>query len=188
MAKIFRKSGKYTLDLTHEVMSQYYADLLDQDLSIDFVDAFDTSGKPAVTVHGVPASACIRVMPLKDRAMGRGDVEITFDGYLFDRMTENQKKALIDHELYHLETKRNKDGEIKRDDLGRVEYKLRPHDREFGWFDSIARRWGKDSHEYQQAITMVNDPDFVRIYLTDETQKDNSHLNIPSQKEIQNIN
>lgn len=182
MPKMYRKSGRYTSDLLMEVMKIHYTDLIEQELITDLIDAFDSSGGPAVTVHGVPAFASIRVMPLKDRAMGRGDVEITFDGYLFDNMTDNQKKALIDHELYHLETKRNKDGEIKRDDLGRVEYKLRPHDREFGWFDAIARRWGKDSVEYQQAVAMVKDPDFVRIYLEDRESND-----IPSVNEINNI-
>jgi hypothetical protein len=98
--------------------------------------------------------------------MGRGDAEITFDALVVGAMTDDEKRALIDHELYHLETKRNKDGQIKLDDLGRAEYKLRPHDREFGWFDSIARRWGKHSLESKQAVEMVKDEDFRELYLS----------------------
>lgn len=165
MSKMYRKSGGDMSDLVQEVMKVYYTDLLEQNIKIDLIDAYDSTGGPAVTVHGLPAAAAIRVLSLKDRIMDRGDVEITFDGYVVDGFTRNEKMALIDHELYHIETKRNKDGQIKYDDIGRVEYKLKPHDREFGWFDAIARRWGKDSQEYQQANKMVNDEDFSRVYL-----------------------
>jgi hypothetical protein len=167
MAKMYRKSGGDIASLVQDVMKIYYTDLLEQNIKIDLIDAYDSMGGPAVTVHGLPAAASIRVLSLKDRIMDRGDVEITFDGYVVDGFSKDEKMALIDHELYHIETKRNKDGQIKYDDIGRVEYKLKPHDREFGWFDAVARRWGKNSQEYKQANEMVSDEDFARIYLGD---------------------
>lgn len=171
MAKTFRKSHSSTVNLVSSVIKQYHKHLADREIKIDLIDAYDTGGKHAVMHHGLPANAVVRVIPLKDRCMGRGDVEITFDGLTIGHMTEDQLSALIDHELYHLEVKRNKDGEVSVDDIGRTEYKLKPHDREFGWFDAIARRWGRHSGEVMQAMSMVKDEAFRELYLTDRDKQ-----------------
>jgi len=172
MPKTYRKSSILTRGLMEEVLAQYHTHLKDVSVIVDLIDAYDTAGGPAVMHHGLPAAAVVRVVPLKDRTMGRGDVEITFDGFVVGRMSDDEQRALIDHELYHLEIKRNKDGQIKLDDLGRTEFKLRPHDREFGWFDVIARRWGRHSLEVQQAISMVKDEEFRELYLTQRDKLD----------------
>lgn len=165
MAKTFRKSDGYIRSLVEEVMRLYHPDLVEYKISIDLIDAYDSKGEAAVMHHGLPAYAVIRTIPLKDRVMGRGDVEITFDANRVARMSERQKRALIDHELTHLEFKLNKDGEKTVDDIGRYLFKMKPHDREFGWFESVAMRWGKDSIESVQAREMVNDEYFQRYFL-----------------------
>lgn len=165
MAKTFRKSDGYIRSLVEEVMRLYHPDLIEFKITVDLIDAYDSQGNAAVTHGGLPAYAVIRSIPLKDRVMGRGDAEITFDANRVGRMTERQKKALIDHELYHLEFKLNKDGEKTVDDIGRYLFKMKPHDREFGWFESVAMRWGKDSVESEQAREMVNDEYFKKYFL-----------------------
>ena len=165
MAKTFRKSDSYMRSLVEEVMRLYHPDLIEYKISVDLIDAYDSGGGAAVVHGGRPAYAVIRSIPLKDRVMGRGDAEITFDALVVGRMTERQRKALIDHELYHLEFKLNKDGEKTVDDLGRYLFKMRPHDREFGWFESVAMRWGRDSVESKQAREMVEDEYFKRYFL-----------------------
>lgn len=165
MSKTFRKSDSYTRDLLEQVINRYHTHLKDYNITIDLIDAYNSNGGPAVLHNGLPAYAVIRSIPLKDRVMGRGDVEITFDALEFGRMKERQRKALIDHELTHLEFKVNKDGEKIVDDIGRYVFKMRPHDREFGWFHSVARRWGQDSIESVQAIEMVSDEEFQTFYL-----------------------
>jgi len=167
MPKTYRKSNSLVRGLTEEVIEQFHPHLNDHSAIVDLIDAYDTTGGPAVMHHGLPAFAVVRAVPLKDRTMGRGDAEITFDGFLVGNLSEDGQRALIDHELYHLEIKRNKDGQVKYDDLGRVEFKMRPHDREFGWFDSIARRWGRHSQEVRQAMEMIKEEDFRQLYLTD---------------------
>ncbi len=67
--------------------------------------------------------------------------------------------------MTHLELSRDKDGDIKRDDLGRPVLAIRLHDRQFGWFDVVARRWGEDSFEAEQAKEMVRDWEFAQLYL-----------------------
>lgn len=167
MPKTYRKSSNLIRGLMEEVVAQFHPHLNDHSAIIDLIDAYDTNGGPAVLHHGIPAYAVVRAVPLKDRTMGRGDCEITFDGFMVGHLSEDAQRALIDHELYHLEIKRNKDGQVKFDDLGRVEFKMRPHDREFGWFDSIARRWGRHSMEVRQAMDMIQDEEFRQLYLTD---------------------
>jgi hypothetical protein len=39
---------------------------------------------------------------------------------------------------------------VVRDDLDRPKLRVRKHDHQFGWFDSIARRHGPASFEVQQ--------------------------------------
>lgn len=167
MPKTYRKSSTLIRGLMEEVVEQFHPHLKDHSAIIDLIDAYDTGGGPAVLHHGLPAYAVIRTVPLKDRTMGRGDAEITFDGFMVGNLNEDAQRALIDHELYHLEIKRNKDGQVKFDDLGRVEFKIRAHDREFGWFDNIARRWGRYSMEVRQAMEMVREDEFRELYLTD---------------------
>ena len=167
MPKTYRKSSNLIRGLMEEVVEQFHPHLNDHSAIIDLIDAYDTAGGPAVMHHGIPAYAVVRAVPLKDRTMGRGDCEITFDGFMVGNLSEDGQRALIDHELYHLEIKRNKDGQVKFDDLGRVEFKMRPHDREFGWFDSIARRWGRHSMEVRQAMEMIKEEEFRELYLTD---------------------
>lgn len=167
MAKTFRKSDAYTRDLVEQVVNKYHTHLRDYNVQIDLIDAYNSSGGPSVLHNGLPAYAVIRSVPLKDRVMGRGDIEITFDALEFGRMKERQRKALIDHELTHVEFKLNKDGEKTVDDIGRYIFKMRPHDCEFGWFHSVARRWGIDSIESKQAREMVDDEEFKTYYLLD---------------------
>lgn len=165
MSKTYQKSKEETRQVLNKVLMMYYEELHQLNVSIDLVDVYDTGDKPALTVRGQEALACIRCMPLKERVMGRGDVEITIDAHKWKTLTDRQKMALLDHELYHLEFKRDKDDNLIMDDLNRFVFKLKHHDREFGWFDEIARRWGGDSIESEQALSMVSDPAFKQHYL-----------------------
>jgi len=173
MAKSYRKSSDDMRELMEEVLEKYHPQLHSLTPKIDMVDVYETSLKPALMVRGAAAYACIRSVPLKDRSMGRGDIEITFDIRSINEWSDRRKKALIDHELYHIEIKRNKDGQISYDDLHRPIFTMRDHDREFGWFDAIARRWGADSVESNQAFGMVTDGTFKELYLDPAFNKKN---------------
>jgi hypothetical protein len=72
------------------------------------------------------------------------------DGDAWDGLPDKQKAALMDHELEHFEVKRDKVGDFVMDDLNRPVIKIRHHDRQFGWFDTIAMRHRSDSMEVHQ--------------------------------------
>lgn len=121
--------------------------LLDAKVRLDYVFAFPgKNGGDAIRFRGRKALGLCKKIPLKQRVMGRGDAEITLDGQWWEEASEAERRALLDHELHHIEI-----DELKRDDAGRPVIHLREHDFEVGWFSVIAQRHGGASQERQQA-------------------------------------
>lgn len=150
-------------DLATAILDEFesHHPLTEADVRIDFVfahaDLDPDSGEKlndAIRVRGFRALGVARKLPLKDRAMGRGDAEITIDGDWWNDVDDAERKALIDHELHHLEVRKDERG-ILTDDLGRPLLKMRKHDREYGFFDIIASRHGEYSQERIQMTAMV---------------------------------
>ncbi len=140
-----------------------HAPLLEHGLKIDFLFARATIDEktgektgPALTCHGVSALGVTRKTTLKERVKGMADAEILLDGDWWETAPEEQRRALLDHELFHREIK-TKDGELVTDDLGRPCLKLRKHDYQFGWFRKIAAHHGNASMEAIQAAQILDE-------------------------------
>ena len=135
--------------------------LRDAGVTVDYVYARPTTDEngiatgDAITHHGHKALGLCLKLSLKDRAMGRADAEITLDAEWWELATEEEQKALLDHELHHIAIKLDKRGLVK-DDLGRPVIQLRKHDIEIGWFKVVASRHGDNSLERSQARQMMN--------------------------------
>lgn len=160
----FKKCPPEVAELAREILCEFttHKPLLDARVKVDFifahadVDANGIKRRPAIVHGGVRALGYCRRLGLKDRTMGRGDAEIVLDGDWWIEATAKQSRALLDHELHHIEVVTDKHGRVQWDDLGRPRLKLRPHDFEFGWFIEIARRHGVASQECVQAKVMVD--------------------------------
>lgn len=146
--------------LAKELLNAYptYKPVLDYKVRIDFAwaraDRDETNDQPrnnAISVRGVKALGVTRLIGSKDRVMGRGDVEITLDADWWDDASHEEQLAVLDHELYHIVVKGEKDS------YGRPKLSLRKHDYEFGWFKEIAMRHGTASQERQQAQTLMEE-------------------------------
>lgn len=98
-----------------------------------------------------------RIISLKDRAAGRGDAEVLVDKEWWDDAGDEERAALLDHELYHIAVKTNKAGAVIRDDLNRPKLRMRHHDVQFGWFKEVAKRNGPYSQEQIQAKQLMDD-------------------------------
>lgn len=161
----YEPADEELITMATAILNKYesHSSLLKYGVKFDFVFAhptIDEQGVPtgdAIKKHGQKALGLCRVINLKDRTMGRGDVEILIDfDWWNDEADEHQQAALLDHELHHAEVKM-KDGSAKRDNLGRPLIRLRKHDVEVGWFDIIALRHGRHSQERIQAQKLADD-------------------------------
>lgn len=120
----------------------------------------DESTEPVLKHGGYPAAAMVRITGLRDRALAVPDAVIIIDQAYWRTLGRPEQEALIDHELQHLERLLDdKTGDPKYDALGRPKLAIRRHDRQYGWFDIIARRHGAASPEVRQAKSLLAETD-----------------------------
>jgi hypothetical protein len=160
----FQRCDNSISEMANEILFEFvsHAPLINAGVTIDYVFAYadtDDAGTPigdALSKNGVKALGICRKIPLKDRALGRADAEISLDADWWKEATREEQRALLDHELHHIAIKIDKRG-LVRDDLGRPVLQLRQHDYDIGWFKIIAARHGRNSAECQQAAEMMLD-------------------------------
>lgn len=143
-------------DRVEALVRKYHPELEKAKVRVDLLfvadpDAADKEApKPVLSHHGVPAIAMARIVPLKDRVKGSGDGEILIDMARYEEMDPAERDALLDHEMEHFEVK-TKEMKPKLDTHGRPTLKIRKHDYDFGWFESVAKRHKENSVEVGQA-------------------------------------
>lgn len=160
----YKKSPQTVKDMAKSILEQFesHHPIRDAGVRVDILMAYpeydEETGEPlndALKHQGQKALGICRIVNLKDRTKGLGDAEILLDGHWWDNTaSEEQQRALLDHELHHLAVKK-KGEEIQKDDLGRPKLRMRKHDYQFGWFTTIAERHGIHSQERIQARAMM---------------------------------
>lgn len=140
-----------TFTQTHEVdpiikrvMEAYYPDLVEAGVTVDVLFASNPDESPLKS-RGYPAAAVIKSQSLAQRAIGDSDVLLKIDFHQWRDFTEEQKTALVDHELHHLEVTRDDEEQIKRDDLDRPKLKMKVHTAEAGIFAEVIERHGRNA-------------------------------------------
>jgi hypothetical protein len=137
MATVYQIAGDEVREELNYVMEKYHQPLFDAGVSIDLLKAFSGSEEDPVPLrhHGYAALALVRICSLKDRVKGCSDAEIVLDGVKCDEWSTDELRAILDHELTHLDLCYDKKtGKLVRDDISRPKLKIRLHDRQFGWF------------------------------------------------------
>jgi hypothetical protein len=155
--KTYETCPQSVADRVAALIKKSYPDLINCNTKVDLLFVSTNSDGPALCLHGYPCAAVVRALRSKDRAAGRGDAEIVIDRVGYEAMTDLRRDALLDHELYHLEVALDRAQRYKVDGEGRPILKMRKHDREFGWFDEIARRHGENSFEIRQARNLLGE-------------------------------
>lgn len=177
----FERCPQSVADMARDLMFEFatHKPLIDARVKVDLVFAYgdrddkDKILNDALRKNGCKALGVARKLPLKDRAMGRGDAEIAIDGDWWNDAAVDEQRALLDHELHHFSIKLDKSKRPMFDDLGRPLIALRPHDFEFGWFKVIAERHGIASQERLQAKQMMdNGGQFFWPGIFDHAHKD----------------
>lgn len=141
----FQRADDDLLKLVATTLKKHHKALADAGVTVQVLM------KDELKHQGYPAYASVKRVSLKDRVLGHSDVEIVIDASRWALLSPAQRIAIVDHELTHVDLKIGKGGKTEIDDAGRPKITLRPHDHQFGWFDEVAERHGKDSIEVEQA-------------------------------------
>lgn len=158
MAK-YEKATKELKEFATSILAEFetHKPVVEAKVAIEFLFAFgerndkDELTSDAISKGGYRIFGLCRKTSEKERVAGRADVEITIDHDWWDKADEAQQKALLDHELHHIEVVIDEDGKVIRDGAGRPKIRLRKHDVEVGWFKIIAERNTSFSLEVTQA-------------------------------------
>lgn len=157
----FRKCPQPVRSMMAKIIDDHYEPLNKAGVSIDLLFAFaeeDSHGNPkgpALKHHGVPAAGVIKANSVKHRVLGLSDVLLMLDGDRWEELTGAERKALLDHELYHIELEVNDAQEAVVDSAKRPRLKMRAHDFEIGGFHEIVTRHGRAALEAQMLVSAV---------------------------------
>lgn len=98
----------------------------------------------AIYESGHAVMAAIKKTSLRERAKGISDAELTLCRYSWGKLIPAKQEALIHQQLSRIELLRDKDAQVKRDDLDRPKVKILP-------YDFIVKGMLKSHEEYQEA-------------------------------------
>lgn len=162
MPRILTHAPPTVMDLLHQVMQQYRPELLEYKVKVGVLMAkyVDKSGsirrKSGIMLHGAACAACIRVNSYRERTQGSPDCTMEVCEWRWGQLTENQKRALLTHEMEHPQLVVDKKTKaVKYDALGRPMLKNRPDDVNITGFEIVVERFGKDALELQSVNSVA---------------------------------
>ena len=156
MTQSYERAGERVVAMVTMARLRWHKVLTGCEVTVEAVfvdDVNEETGESSQTLkaHGYPAAATIAITPLKYRVLGVGDALMTIDAYSWAQLDEDERLALVDHELEHVQVRAAERGFVgwvkgaldrsaRLDDHRRPVLKLRHHDWELGGFRAIARR------------------------------------------------
>ncbi len=154
--KTYSHASDDVMRTIERMREEYYAPELDG-VTIAALFVFDLEAtEPVLTHGGYPAQAVCRITPVRDRALGVADVVIIVDRSNWLMLGVQQRDALMDHELYHIERVLDEETELpKTDAVDRPKVRIRKHDFEIGVFTAIAERHAEASPEVRSVRKLL---------------------------------
>jgi hypothetical protein len=151
MATYYHKPDPAALAILRELRIEHRQDLEDAEADIRLVFASsDKVDKPAMTSRGQRVLGKCKVHSLADKASGTGDATITIDGFAWLTLSTGQRRALLHHELEHIDVWGS-----DCDDTGRPLLKSRNADFEFDGFHRVLELYGQDAIECRNVARVV---------------------------------
>lgn len=155
MPVTFEMPTNTDLQMLESAMKEYHEELTRQGVTVQmmFAEVIDKESgelEHALKLHGLFIAGKTKVTSLEDRARGIQDAKILIDRKSWTEMSPSRRRALIDHELQHLEIVRDGEGIPRFDDLNRPKLRIRPHDWELTGFQEVVERHGEASNEAAQ--------------------------------------
>ena len=145
----------------YDVMEKYHMELFGAEITVTIfmcekVDKFGNSThEPAIIRRGQRCDATIKKASPTDLGLGSGLLIMNIDALYWEDASDDDRIALIDHELCHFQLKRNaKTNEIELDGNDKPKLKAVPHDIEVGVFYDVIRRHGPDCADYKAMVNL----------------------------------
>jgi hypothetical protein len=157
MGRTYSEPDAATLAMAADVMAVHHQRLIDAEVTVCYRMVHaprDKKGEPkgpALKVHGVQAAGSVRINSLKDRSQGLADATVLLDGDRWDDWPEQTQRALLSHELTHLEPT----GAV--DDLGRPKLEMRQHDADVGVFFGVMETFLEAALDTQVVAKLTED-------------------------------
>jgi hypothetical protein len=143
------RADKETDKLLEHTLKTHQEELHKADVTVSVLFTEDLNDKKW------PAYAMVKITKQRDRCLGVDDAVITIDQDRWNLMAKEQRVAILDHELEHLEVVYEDNGDVAVDESNRPKLKIRKHSHQFGWHDAVAKRHGKNSIEVMQALAFI---------------------------------
>lgn len=144
--------GRQMYELLYAILDEHHREISQANARV--VLAWCLSWKPDVDGR-LTLGKCKKASDL-DRELAPYDfvVLLNRDFWQNPRVTETQRRALLDHELCHAAIAYDEKGEPKVDERGRTVYRIRKHDLE-EFSELVARYgcWKRDIEAFAQALT-----------------------------------
>lgn len=160
MPTIFRDPEPELTELVRLVIRDYHPKLAEADVRVGVLLAYNAEGE-AIKVGGYAALATMKPESAKERAKWGRDALLTIDEKEWADLTDEQRVALLDHELSHITTVPLKGAELrhavadggpryKTDDRGRPKLKSVPGNWNAGdGFNEVIARHGVHAIEFR---------------------------------------
>ena len=165
MAVTFSIADQDACDRVARMICLYHPELHEAGVTVGTIFAANEGGEPSIKMKGAAVKGTMQVVSLKDRVLKKVDAQMVLALECWDKMTEAERNALVDHELCHIQLKKwgrrmvlDANGEptgeevlwFDRDDLGRPKLALVNGDVEGGdGFAAVIARHGAAAGEYQ---------------------------------------
>lgn len=158
MGKHYERGDEEMRETLQRARDLWHMHIEDVTVGLLCVRSDDPDKEEQVLKHAkYPAAAMVKIISAELRAAGMPDAMIIVDGFCWDSMTDEERLAVMDHELFHIDWLVDAEGTHKRDRQGRPKLSIRLHDRQYGWFDAIAARLGRASAEVRQARQLADE-------------------------------
>ena len=157
----YQKCSDTERKLLRQVIKECYPDVDKAGVTFDLLFAFAEKDKydqpkgPALKLHGVACAAIIKKTSVIDRVCGRRDVLIQIDGDAWLDRTIQEKTALLDHKLYHIQLVEHEET-FALDAAKRPVIGIRNHDFDIGGFHEVVGRRGRAALEAQYLSEAVS--------------------------------
>jgi len=155
MPKGYRKADASEMESLTKIRNEHHEELRDHDVQVGLLfaragrDQHGEATSHPIKFAGVPVVARVRRTSVKERIWCPYDAVIEVDEDRWEGMSEDERVAVIDHELTHVVVAKDKAGAaIIGDDL-RPQIAMRPDDWMLTGFAEVVKRHGRAAIEAQ---------------------------------------